>query len=202
MAGMLKIFTCMGLMLCMLIGIVGATSLDVSNYVNLRGEGSIDRSILLQTDSGFNGQKYNEDIYTPSLGMEGSSFINYSEELTMILGNESLIEISGDGVIINAKSLTSIKNYDMGAMQSHKFVGNSVMEYEYMADSSITYQVLDGKIEGKGEIYNLIRCPLNKTYMLRDKTEFEGNFEFEIEMEISKIDYPASEFGTDWLGCP
>ena len=196
------VISCVGLLCILMMGMALAEPMDIYGSITIQGEGTFDRNILLQTHSDYDGQKYNEEIYTPSLGMQGPTYLNYTEEFSMVLDNETMIDVISEGTVLNTKSSFVIKNYDMGVMQSHSVDGNYVIEHEYLADEYITYQKLDGKIEGDGEIYNLIKCPINKTYIIKDKTEFEGNFKIDIENEVAKIDYPASESDSSWLLCP
>ena len=187
----------------MLFGMVVADApIGISSFVNFEGKGIIDRNVLFQTNSGFEGQKYEVEIYTPSLGFHGLSILNFSEEINMVLDNESVIDVVGDGAILNTKTSIAIKNYPMGVMLSHQIDGDFNMAYEYLANNQTTFQFLDGKISGKGEIYNLIKYPINKTYIIKDKTQFEGDLKIGSEMEVWKIAYPASDIGFDWLGCP
>ena len=194
------LFGSIGLLVCMLLGIANAAPSDILIRTDIRGDGIVDRSLLLQTDSNYEGKKYIETMYTPSLGLHGISAINYTEEINMMLCNDSLIDVMGEGAIINIKSGSQLKNYDMGASQSHRVVGDYILDYNYVADDYLTFQMLVGSVDGEGKICNVVRCPINKTYYLRDKIDFEGRFDIDSETEISDTAYPASEI--DWLVCP
>lgn len=193
-------FASIGLVLCMLLGIVSATPFDILIRTDIQGDGVMDRSLLLQTDPNYEGKKYSETMYTPSLGLYGISVMNYTEEITMMLSNDSLIDVMGESAIVNIKTHQEIKNYDMGVSQSHRVIGNYILDYNYVAEDYLTFQMLMGSVEGKGKLCNMVRSPANKTYYLLDKIDFEGRFDIDIETEISDMGYPASE--TEWLVCP
>lgn len=198
-----NLFVCICIILGMVIGsAAAATPIEISIFEKVVGEGTIDRSILFQTDYGFEGQKFNADVYTPSLGRYGISFLNYTEESNMVLDNETTIVVIGSGTIINTKTAMAIKNYAMNTSMYHKIVGDCVLDYEYMADNNITAQYLVGKVDGRGDVSGLMRNSYDRTYIVRDRTQFDGKFKIEFEKEISCVEYPALKIGADWLGCP
>lgn len=186
----------------MLFGSAAAIPIEVSRFVDIRGEGIVDHSITLQTDHRFEGQKFNADMYTPSLGKYGISYLNYTEEIHMVLDNETMIEVVGGGTVINTKTAMGIKNYDMGVSACHKIRGDYILDYDYLADSNITARYLDGKVDGKGDISVLMRNSINRTHIVQDRTQFDGNFNIRSEIEISQIEYPALDTEADYLGCP
>jgi len=189
-------------LICVIGSAAAATPIEISSFVNVVGEGTVDRSVVLQTDYGFGGLKYNADVYTPSLGRHGISFLNYTEELNMVLDNETMIEVVGSGTVINTKTAMGIKNYNMGTCMRYKIDGNYVLDYEHLVDNNITARYLLGKVDGKGDVSAIMKNLNNRTYIVRDRMQFDGKYKMESDFEISRIGYPASKVGVEWLGCP
>lgn len=190
-----------GLVIMLLISTATA-AISIENSYELDGTGVMDHNIDAQTERLLDGQKYSASMRTPSLGLFGDSTLKYNEEINVLTGNESDIEVLGALLGNYTISKYCMRNYDIGAQQSLYTKGNTILDYEFMGDNYSSAMVVDGRTAGKTEYSILVRnVSAPHSIVFDENFEFSGLLSYNVESYIENITYPA-EGCEDWLGCP
>lgn len=189
-------------------GTAAATDKNICNSLDLKGVGVIDITIAVDTSEYYSGLSLQQYAYTPSLGMHGPSYVEYTSSYDLEMYNVteanqfSSIIFTENGNIENAKRSFALKNYMIGAAQGYKAQGNITQELEAYGDSTILEIDLLGKIEGKMKLVSKVVNLKTRAVQLSEISEFIGVYMYEWNPYVEIKEYPANEIDIDWLGCP
>lgn len=188
--------------LLLMLSLVGTASAEilVETDVFVIGNGTVSRELSIQSDDEYNGVKYDSDLWTPSLGMYGSSKIFLEERISLILSNCSVLDVNGafEGEYI--KSNSCLRNYAIGTRQSNQYNGNAIVDYQWYASNLSSEMAFAGDFSGKQRYTVLVRNITNRHYKIYDEDfSIRGNATIDLTSAVNQVVCVGSG---DWLGCP
>lgn len=184
------------------------TAVDMEISLTANGVGVMDRTLLVQTESGYGGLKLTENMYSSHMGMTGPSNVNYSSALDLYTStncideNKTIAELSYISTAYTTimKRKIYAKNYDIGAVTGVNIVGASATDLDVNLASSHNYVTFGGLVIGKTKLSHMVVHPSTRIKMVKDVTELDG--EFNIDYEVFANAPIGVGTPSDWLGCP
>lgn len=195
------------LMLASVVGLVTAVDLEIGRELTVKGVGSFDCNLEVQSQKGFEGQKLEETLYTRWMGTDGDSAILYSSNLEVFMSN-----ITGDNQTAeimyaqtaqttNAKQLLCSEDYTLGASVGFYSKGNSTKSFELFTDSDLSEFEMEGSIEGRLKLMQKVVDPTNMTRYMQEVTQLDGSYNYAWSAFAERSGYPAGGCD-DYLACP
>lgn len=183
-------------------------NIEVGSTLALSGNGTMSRSMLVQSDFGYSGQRLVEEMYSGYRGTLGPSTIEYKSDMNMFVGasdtleNESTTEIAYASTAFTTvmKREVCAKNYDVGAVSAVRISGNSATAFEVDMSPESNYLTIEGTVEGKTRLSHSVVDPVTKLKAVKDIIRVNGQVEFNYEAFAEQM-IDVGDLG-DWLGCP
>ena len=183
-------------------------NVEVESTFNAVGVGTMERSLLVQSEFGYKGQRLTEDMYTKYMGTAGPSNISISTDLYVYAGasdsheNESTTEIAYASTAFTSTMKRKIcsQNYEAGVALGMKTDGISGMAFELGMLPDSSYIEAEGEIIGSAKFSHMVVDPTTRLKVVEEDTRLEGKYVFDWNAASWKLIYPGDQ--GDWLGCP
>lgn len=194
-------------LICVIVS-AAANDKNIGSVFTVKGTGLIDASLEVNTADSYSGLALSQYVYTPSLGMGGPSYLEYTSEFELgmynVTGENRTHDLTytEDGIVSNVRHSMSIKNYAIGSVMGFKYTGNGSQVVEAYADNSLSEIAIEGQIEGKMKVYQRVRDPKTRVDLSREMNELIGKYGYSFNANAEEYNYPASDLNGDWLGCP
>ena len=189
------------------IGSAAAADLETGRELSVKGIGSFDCDLEVQTEKGFTGQKLEETLYTRYLGTASESQIEYNSNLEVFMSNmtgdnrTAEIMYAQTSQTTNAKQLLCSKDYTLGAFVGFYSKGNTAKSFELFTDPDISEFEMEGDVEGRLKLMEKIVDPASKTVYMKEVSQLDGSYTYAFNTYVERSGYPAGTHG-DYLGCP
>jgi hypothetical protein len=180
---------------------------NMGSSITISGVGLIDTSLEVNTNGCYSGLALSQYLYTPSLGMNGPSYVEYSSEFELGIYNISEINQTQDiiytenGMASNVRHSTYLQNYEVGSVAGFTYTGNATQRVEMYGDNTLLEIEVEGVIAGKIKLSQMTKDPVTRIVLSRETTELRGEFAYDWNAYEEIITYPASGIINDWLGC-
>jgi hypothetical protein len=195
------------LMLASVVGLVTAEDLEIGRELTVKGVGSFDCELKVQSEKGYEGQKLEETFYTRWMGTNGDSAISYSSNLEVFMSN-----ITGDNrtaeimyaqtaQTTNAKQLLCSEDYALGAAVGFYSKGDMTKSFELFTDPDLSEFEMEGSIEGRLKLMQKVVDPINMTRYMQEVTQLDGKYIYAWNPFAERSGYPEAGCA-DWLACP
>lgn len=181
---------------------------NMGSSITISGVGLIDTSLEVNTDGHYSGLALSQYLYTPSLGMNGPSYMEYSAEFELGIYNISEVNqtqeiiYTENGMASNVRHSTYLQNYEVGSVAGFTYTGNATQRVEMYGDNSLSEIEIEGLIEGKMKLSKMTKDPVTRIILSREINEFAGEYVYNWNAYAEIIEYPASGIAKDWLECP
>lgn len=194
------------LLLFSLPGTAAGLEIQTSVIIESDGEAIIYHDCEVNTEASKSGLKYQDEFYTPALGLWGGSEINYSSELSVVASDIANSTINVDSVyeMTNIRQKACLRSYPLLSLQSYWNEGDMLVAASFAADNSTASMDIAEELIGKGGYKIKVLNSSNrhvKEYL--DRTDYMGEYSvIVIGSYIGESKYPASMMDDSWLSCP
>jgi hypothetical protein len=188
--------------------VIAANDRNMGSSISISGTGLIDVSLEVNSNGDYSGLGLSQYLYTPSLGMNGPSYMEYSANFELGIYNISEANQTQDiiytenGMASNVRHSAYLSNYEVGSVAGFCYTGNATQRVEMYGDNALSEIEIAGVIEGKMKLSQMTKDPITRIVLSREMTELKGTYTYDWNSYAEIIEYPASEGKEDWLGCP
>jgi hypothetical protein len=195
------------LMLASVIGTAAAVDLEIGRELIVKGTGSFNCDLEVQTEKGYEGQKLEETLYTRWMGTNGNSAISYSSNLEVFISN-----ITGDNrtaeimyaqtaQTTNAKQLLCSEDFTLGAAVGFYSKGDNIKSFELFTDPDLSEFEIEGTIEGRLKLMRKVIDPVSMTSYMQEVIQLDGEYTYAWNAFAEQSGYPEAGCD-DYLACP
>ena len=190
------------------IGSAAAADRSIGSSFQLTGTGVIDIGMEVDTDSNHAGLSLSQSYYTPSLGMSGPSYLEYSSDMSLDMFNVTEVNstqsmaFEEDGTAENVRYSLYIKNYAIGSVMGFSYIGDANQRAEIYADNTLSEIKMEGSIVGKMTLGSKTIDKNTRIVLSSEDREFVGEFKYLWNAYSELPVFPAAGENGDWLGCP
>jgi hypothetical protein len=194
-----------------LICVIGSAAADdrsIGSSFQLSGTGVIDIGMDVNTDNNHAGLSLSQSYYTPSLGMAGPSYLEYSSDMSLDMFNVTEVNstqnmaFEEEGTAENVRYSIYMKNYPIGSVMGFSYKGDANQYAELYADNTLSEIQMEGSIVGKMTLGSKNIDKKTRVVLSSEDREFVGEFNYLWNAYSELPNYPEAEGNGDWLGCP
>ena len=189
------------------IGNATAIDLEIGRELTIEGRGLFDCDLEVQSESGFNGQKLEDALYTRWLRSDSDNAIAYTSNLEVYISNITCANQTAEiyyaqrAQTENTKQLMCSVDYPLGASVGFYSHGDATKQFELFTDPTLSEFDMEGTIDGRQKLMQKVIAPTNYTRYITDITQFEGEFRYAHSTFVELSEFPAGGV-KDYLGCP
>jgi hypothetical protein len=186
---------------------ISACPLEISEELSIIGaNGTIERELVLHSDSGFAGQSLSEELLPIGLpnGLEITSYFSSSLEFILDRSNgsdNSTIYYIADTSLNHSKHWVQNENFKLGVYTAVYYKGNHTKNYLFESSPYLSEAIVSSTAEGRSVLRARVVNVSARTRNLNIITWLEGNYTLDWNFLVIRPEDPEA-CDIDWLPCP